>query len=93
LPGTVNVTILGPATDAAAAALRERVKTALERDLQSTGAVAILLSYSAATDTYRIETATEHLGITRGAGTARMQHRTDDVRRILLACEAKVDGS
>lgn len=93
MPGVVNVTILGPPANDAAATLRERVKAAIQSDLATDGAVAVLLTYSAATDSYRIETATEHLGIvTRGAGTARLQHRTADVRQIILACGAKVDG-
>jgi hypothetical protein len=91
VPGGVTITVLGPPADAAAAALRERMKSAIQSDLMTDGAVAVLLTYSAATDSYRIETATEHLGISRGAGTARLQHRTADVRQIILACGAKVD--
>ena len=92
MPGGVNVTILGPPASEVAAGLRESLKVALQRDLGTSGEVSVLLSYSSATDSYRIETATEHFGVARGAGTARLQHRTDDVRKILLACGAKVDA-
>lgn len=88
----MNVTILGPATSPAAASMHERVKTAIQRDLQTSGAAAVLLSYTAATDSYRIEAATEHLGLARAAGTARIQHRIAEVRAIVLACGARVDG-
>jgi len=74
VPSGVTVTVLGPPTNPAAATLRERVKSAIQRDLSTDGAVAVLLTYSAATDSYKIETATEHLGIaTRSAGTARLR--------------------
>ena len=92
MPGAVTITILGPATSEKAIAMRERVRAAIQRDLGTAGAAAVLLTYLAATDSYRIETATEHL-VVRNAGTARLRNRVEDVRKILLTCGAKVaDG-
>jgi hypothetical protein len=73
--------------------MQERVKTAIQRDLAvAGGAAAVILTYTAATDSYRVEAATEHLGPMRAAGTARVQHRVADVRAIVAACGATVEG-
>jgi hypothetical protein len=89
----VNITILGPAENEEAAAMRERVKAAIERDLMPEGAAAVLLVYSSATRGYRIEAANEHLSGRGRGGTLQIRNRTADVRSIIEKCGARVDGS
>jgi hypothetical protein len=92
MEGAVRVTILGPPANERAAALHQRLKATLQRELETEGAVSVLLSYSAQGDAYRIETATEHLGSLRSPGTVRVRYRVEDVRRILKECGASLDN-
>jgi hypothetical protein len=88
----VNITILGPAANEEAAAMRDRVKAAIERDLRPEGAAAVLLVYSSATNGYRIEAANEHLSGRGRGGTIQLRSRVADVRSIIEKCGARVEG-